>query len=248
MKTDLFLSRIWGQVDALLTLPINRPLGPDGSNRVAGWSSSYFKRGLSFASCRAEVEALRELVGAGLLEGSGATQSKSHRLTTAGLCAAVGNCGMDFGESKNLLNKITEEQATSAVWLPADRSRKLCMGWMLLPEAGEWFETANATDANWKRYTEAQGRLQDALSPLLALGLVKLYASADGQVWGLSATPEAHCWTPPTMPDITEEQMEAHFQAWSEGYDVGQAHYASATPPLEFSGMLARSLPSTAWC
>lgn len=254
MDSDLYLSRIWGQIDALLTLPTNRPLGPDGINRCAAWTAAYHARGLPFATCREESDALRALTSAGLLAASGTTQSRAFRLTRLGLLAVLRNMNLDWNESGELLGQIVAAKRASKIRNPYDRKTNLCMGWMLVEGAGEWFAAANATDRAWKVYGKRLARLEVDLSPLLADRLVRLYVSGDGRTWAVDPTPEglaaAKNWPSALEPDPgqTDATVEAHTAEWQAGYAEGQEKFSKVKPPAEYRNAMARILPASAWC
>jgi hypothetical protein len=240
------LCTISGTIEALHWLPLTRPLGHSGMNSVAAWQTAYTRKGLGFAKDRQTAEALRTLTAAGLLAGSGSTQSKSHRLTTNGTLAAMVAKGLDPKEPHEMLKRIIKMEQRSAVMMP-QTDTPIVMAWDICAKAGKWLTTARASKQAWKRYQNEQGKLSTSLLPLLVLGYAELYTDCYGNLWGTTSTEAgrmaANAW--PEPPKI-EADKEACLQAWAEGFNAGLDYEHREAPPA-YSSILMPLIPASAW-
>ena len=248
MKNKM-LVKIYGELETLVCLPLQKSLGHTESGNQAGWLAAYHKRGFQFANTRAESEALRTLVAEGRLSTRGATQGRTNKMTADGMRAALAIMGLDWADSGKLLSKIIEEQKKSAIKSPYRHhgGAALAMAWHLIPEAGEWLATARKSDGDWKKYIKELCRLQVDLAPLLILDYVALLYDCRGCLWGLMATEQGRAaagdWPDALALDVDldlfADSCTEHFFMWEQKY--------SKEPPLEFRNVCGSPLPASEW-
>ena len=247
MRNEIMLAKIYGEMSAFVCLPLNKALGRAVSGNHAGWLAAYAKSGLSFSNCREEVECMRRLVSEGLLATRGSTQGKVHSMTVDGVRSAMAGGGETWASAGKLLKGIIRTQVEGGTVSPYGHHRgaRIVMAWDLIPCAGEWLETALATDHGWAAYKKKLCRLQQAIAPLLILGYANLFHDGEGYVWGVMPTAAgkaaAEQW-PEELPPMEDDDL---FDAWKSGYD-NRDKYLKA-PPQEYANVCAVTLPGSAW-
>ncbi len=247
MKNETMLAQIYGELSALVCLPLNKPLGQTQSANHAGWVRAYADAGLSFSTSRDDVSSLRRLVADGRLSARGSTQSRGHTMTGGGVRSAMASIGESWAGAGKLLSSIISKQETGGRISPYGHHEgaRIVMAWDLIPGAGEWLDAAQKTDKAWKAYIKELCRLQGRIAPLLILSYASLYHDSNGYVWGVmptSAGKDAAAQWPDELPATDDAEV---FEAWMAGYDNGEKY--AKPPPSDFSNVCPVLLPAAGW-
>jgi len=246
------LVRIYGELDALHWLPAS---GRCGANliRVQRWKAAYHKSGIRFAADRTEAQLLRDMVNAGWFDTSGETQAKSHRLTEAGIFQALWLGGQSIGDHFETLLEVDRLCREFA-------GRDFCgethfLGWRLCEkQAGEDWEKAFKSKANWNRWLEATGTLDHQLGPLLIAGWVSRRVSANAHFTAYMITDRGRAaierydefekWEPIEPDDA--ENLDFH-PDWEAGFKAGQKRFIDRAEPPDTKNLVPYLLPNTQW-